>query len=87
MVRKMMQMSWITKTFTENPAAGTYTLINKSPMSTLTWTFKFRETMEGMGFDGKKHAVRVDAVLQFCLDRLNLFVVAIDVFVVRFMFF
>lgn len=49
-------MASITKIFRDN-TDGTYTLVNRSPTKTLSWTFKFHETIHDMGFDGKKHDV------------------------------
>jgi len=60
MARQMILVASITKTFSENLSAGTYSLTTTSPMSTIKWTFKFNETFEGKGFDGKKRSITFD---------------------------
>jgi len=56
LIRKMMQMSSITKVF-EKVDENSYNLTNKSPMSTLLWKFQFGQPFEAKGFDGKMHKI------------------------------
>jgi len=62
LIRKMMQASWITKVFEKVDLNDppTYSLTNKSPMSTLMWKFQFGQQFEGKGFDGKMHKITFD---------------------------
>lgn len=76
-VKKMMVMAKVTKTFKYNESDGTYTLINIYPIKTLTHTFKFNETLEYVGLDGKKHTVREECHIfnqvAFLLHILDVF--------------
>uniref|UniRef100_A0A915HGM4 Uncharacterized protein n=1 Tax=Romanomermis culicivorax TaxID=13658 RepID=A0A915HGM4_ROMCU len=67
LIRKMMQLSTITKTFSKLDDPGKYRLVNQShPMpKTLTWDFALNESFENFGFEGKKHKVSVNVSITF----------------------